>query len=114
MSFSYDLATTIGQIRLHIADTDSAAYAFEDAELTYLYSLEGTVKDAAILALKILLTDTARRARRFSLNGLNIDDTAQVQALKTALEMLGGNVAEAGSVFIHFPPDRGYDRTVIQ
>lgn len=109
MAFNYDLSTVVGQIRLTIADTSSTAYIFEDAELQHFYDTAGSVNEAAIAALKVLLVDRARRVRRFSDQGLTLDDTAQVKALTEAIRLLGGEEPTASVVYpAKLPPDRGY------
>lgn len=35
MSFTYDLSTDVGKLRLEISDTDSVYYVFSDEELSY-------------------------------------------------------------------------------
>lgn len=109
MAFSYVLSTTVGQIRLALADTDADLYAFEDEELSHFYDQGGTVNEAAVAALKVLLIDKARRARRFSVQGASIDDTSQVKALQTAITMLGGDLPTANARFDSHPSDRSYD-----
>lgn len=52
MSFTYDLDTNIGKIRLIIQDNDAADYHFEDAELTAFYGFEGSVNLAAAAAFE--------------------------------------------------------------
>lgn len=42
MSFTYDLATPSGQVRLLIADTDSTAYIFSDAEVQASLDMTGS------------------------------------------------------------------------
>ncbi len=111
MAFTYDLSTTVGKIRLTLADTDASAYSFEDAELTHFYAEEGTVVLASIAALKVLLVDRARRVRRFSVTGLSLDDTAQVQAIQAAISMLGGDLPTASARFDSHPTDRSFDWT---
>lgn len=92
MAFTYDLSTDAGKVRLRIADTNSAAYAFEDAEIAYFLTDGGTVIGAARLALQTLLTDAARRERAFKLPGLDYDDKGRVVALQQALANLGGSL----------------------
>ncbi len=92
MASTYDLTTTRGQVRLTIGDTSTTAgqYVFEDEEIDYFVTQGGTVKAAAIEALKVLLTSRSHRVKRASVNGLTIDDTAQVAAIQMAIRELGG------------------------
>lgn len=92
MSFTYDLGTDAGKVRLRIADTNSTAYAFEDTEIAYFLTEAGTVIGACRLALQTLLTDAARRERAFKLPGLDYDDKGRVTAIQVALANLGGTM----------------------
>lgn len=92
MAFTYDLATDIGKVRIRLADTDSAHYAFEDAEITYFLTEGGSVIDATILGLQALITDAARRMKAFSNPGQFYDDRGRVTALQQALANLGGDI----------------------
>ena len=88
MSFTYDLETDLGELRLTIADTNSSAYAFEDAELQLFLRKGGSVGSAAILAVTSLLADAARRQRAFQLPGISYDDKGRVDALRGLLAEL--------------------------
>jgi len=59
--FTYDLATDIGKVRMLIADTDAAAYDFDDDEVQVALTQEGdSLKRAAAL---LLLSLAANRSR---------------------------------------------------
>ena len=94
MAFTYDITTDAGALRFRLGDTDSTAYAFEDTEITYLLTSGGTVKGAAVVGLRVLLSERARRVKRFALNGTSYDDTATIAALQSALKAAE---VEAGS-----------------
>ena len=49
---TYVLTTTVGKIRLLIGDTDTSDAVFTDAEITYFYTDEGSIKYAAAAALE--------------------------------------------------------------
>ena len=49
---SYDITTTVGQIRLLIGDTNEADEVFTDAEITYFYTTAGSVYGAAAMAAR--------------------------------------------------------------
>lgn len=85
MAFTYDITTDRGRVRFNLADTDSSAYTFEDAEIDQLLSTEGDVDGATAACLRALLTDAGRRAKHFSMQGLTLDTKAQVQSLQAAL-----------------------------
>jgi len=99
MSFTYDITTNRGRVRLKIGDTTSTAYSFEDAEIDAFLSEGGSVNGACRLALQTLLASRALRVKRYSLPGQSYDDTAQIEALKTALESYGGGLPTVSVVF---------------
>ena len=116
MSFSYDqtLAADRDRVRFNLADTASSAYAFEDEELTALLTAEGSVNDATAAALRALLADKSRRAKKFSDQGLSLDDTAQVAAITALLELYGGDEPTVTVTMPAFlPMDAGYDEIVV-
>lgn len=92
MAFTYALSTDAGKVRLRIADTNSAAYAFEDDEIAYFLTEGGSVVGACRMALQTLLTDSARRMKMFSNPGQSYDDRGRVAALQQALANLGGDL----------------------
>jgi len=118
MSFSYDLATTVGQMRIALADTGGVApgatavagsYGFEDEELTYFYSAGGSLNGGIARAIRALLLDGARRERAFSLPNQTYDDKGRTAALKAALSLYGD---EMPTVSVRMPApiasDSGY------
>jgi len=113
VAFTYDITTDRGLVRIKLSDTDSAAYVFEDAEIDAFLSREGTVDGATVALLRVLLVDRARRAKRFSMQGLSLDDTAQIQALQAAIEELYTgptvSIVMGGSI----PQDRGFTEPVV-
>jgi hypothetical protein len=116
MAFTYSLATSVGQLRLALSDTNAAAYGFEDAELEYLLSAGGSHNGAVILGLRTLLVDSARRTKAFSVtatgNGPSLtayNDAARVAGLKEALRMYGGDLPTATVITPATQPyDSGY------
>lgn len=111
MAFTYDLTTDAGKVRLLLSDTDSAAYAFEDAEIDYFLTLGTTVKGAVVEGARTLLADKARRVKRFTLHGMTYDDTAAIAALKAIIDEHGGTMATASTSLTLHPFDEGYDDT---
>lgn len=74
MAFTYDPATPAGRVRLHLADTDAAAYAFEDDEIDAFLDLAGgDVYRASALAALAVASDAARQARVVAAGNLRID-----------------------------------------
>lgn len=99
MSFTYVVATNRGKVRLKIGDTNSAAYSFEDEEIDAFLDEAGTVNGACRLALQTLLASKALRVKRYSLPGQSYDDTAQIEALRAALDSFGGGLPTVSVVF---------------
>lgn len=104
MAFTYAIATDAGRVRLRIADTNSATYAFEDDEIAYFLTEGLTVVGAARLALQTLLTDAARREKAFSNPGQSYDDKGRVAALQQALKNLGGDIPTVSVTFAPLQP----------
>ena len=104
MAFTYAIATDAGKVRLRIADTNSATYAFEDDEIAYFLTEGLTVVGATRLALQTLLTDAARREKAFSNPGQSYDDKGRVAALQQALKNLGGDIPTVSVTFAPLQP----------
>lgn len=74
MAFTYDVTTDRGRMRLHLADTDAAAYVFEDEELDAFLELgAGDVFRSSALASLAAASDAARQARAFAAGNLRIE-----------------------------------------
>lgn len=106
MAFTYTLSTDVGKVRLKLADTNSSAYAFEDAEISEFLDEGGSVNKAVALGIRSLLASKALRVKRASLPGISYDDTAQVAALKDLLALYGG---ELPTVDVVSPDTVDYD-----
>jgi len=95
MSFSYDLATNLGQVRLLIPDVDSTAYDLEDEEITYFLAQVGSnVKAAAVQACNWLARKYAKKVS-FNADGLRVDNQQRAaefaaRAKELKAEMMGG------------------------
>ena len=57
MTFTYDLSTDIGKVRLLVPDRVTAEAIFSDEELTAMLTLEGDVRSAAACALETIASD---------------------------------------------------------
>lgn len=88
MSFTYDLSTDVGLLRLEIQDTSEAQAAFSDQELAVFLAREGSVGLAAVAAVDVLIVDRARRQRMFNISGAMYDDRGAVSALREARALL--------------------------
>ena len=63
MSFTYDLSTDVGKIRLLIPDTVSASAVFSDEELTALLALESASVRSCLRSGCSMQRARRRRAR---------------------------------------------------
>lgn len=82
MAFTYNLASSEGQIRLLIMDNNSAAYVFEDAEISAFLTLEGAnVRKGAALALETLASNEAFVLKVIKLLDLQTDGAKTADAL---------------------------------
>lgn len=115
MSFTYDLTTSRGMVRLQVSDTNSAAYAFEDAEIDYFLSKGGSVNGGTVEALRVLYIDASKRAKAFSLPGVSYNDTSRLAGIKEALKMYGGEMPTISTLRVtRLPMDTGhYEQPVI-
>ena len=112
MAFTYAIATDAGKVRLRIADTNSASYAFEDDEIAYFLTEGGSVVGACRMAIQTLLTDSARRMKMFSNPGQTYDDRGRVAGLQQALKNLGGDIPTVSVTFAPLQPyDSNYSET---
>lgn len=75
MTLTYDLATTVGQIRLIIGDKDLANAVFTDEELTAFFTMEGSVNLAAAAALEAWAASYAANADSEKIGGYNYSQT---------------------------------------
>jgi hypothetical protein len=66
MAFTYDLTTTLGQVRLLASDTDASSYDFEDAEIAFIQTQTTTlgVLGAAAMLFEVLAGSHAKLALR--------------------------------------------------
>lgn len=98
MSFTYDLSTDTGLLRLEIQDTHQEQAGFSDEELAVFLAREGSVGLAAIAALDVLIIDAARRQRMFNISGAMYDDRGRVSALREARALLSQRYPRTFSV----------------
>ncbi len=92
MSFTYDLSTDRGKVRLSLGDTGPAnSYVFEDDEIDYFLTTGTTINGATIEGLRVLLSSKAHRVKTASVHGLTINDTAQIKGLLDTIKALGGS-----------------------
>lgn len=90
MSFSYDLSTDVGKMRLRLVDTREAGAFFSDEELTVIRNGVATVDLAVADAARILLANVGRYARSFSGPDGSVDETAAATYLQDLIDRYGG------------------------
>ncbi len=74
MSFTYDLSSPTGQVRLLIPDRDVSSAVFSDEEIAVFLTAEVQIpKRAAALALETLAADRAMVLQVIKTNGLMTD-----------------------------------------
>ncbi len=113
-TFTYNLTTDIGKVRLRLTDTREGGW-FSDTEIQYFLDSGGSVSGAVVEGAKVLLADRARRARSASGPGGSYDDRAQVQALQALITQYGGASSDLPEAVITMPAlqpmDTGYTET---
>lgn len=109
MAFTYDISTDRGKVRLQLGDTTDGSHVFEDDEIDYFLTVGGDVNGATAKGLRVLLTDRARRAKSFSMQGLTLDDSKGLQHLRELLSMYGGDLPTVQvRMGANIPQDRGF------
>ena len=116
MSYTYDITTDRGRVRMRLGDaygdpSDATTYTFEDDEIDYFLSSGGSVTGGVAEGIKVLLVDKARRAKSFTLKGLSMNDTAALAALREMLSTYGGLPTVSPSLPALIPSDQGYDES---
>ena len=82
MAFTYAIATDRGKVRLLIPDRLATQYMFEDDEIDWFLTAEGSViKKAAALALETMASDEAYVQKFIKLMDLSTNGPAVADAL---------------------------------
>ena len=82
MTFTYNLATNIGKVRLLIPDRVDAGHILEDDEITAMLTMEDdVVKRAAALALETIASNQTLVLKVIKLGDLGTDGTSVARAL---------------------------------
>jgi hypothetical protein len=78
MTQTYDVSTSVGQVRLMIPDHDENAddFLFTDEDIAGFLSLEGTVKGAAALALETMASNDAYMLKSLKAGSASVDGPA--------------------------------------
>lgn len=104
MSFTYDVTTDVGKIRLLITDTDSADPIFSDQEIDAFQSLETTIRSTAALALETIARSEALTQKVIKTLQLSTDGAKLSQELRQHAEAL-----RAQDMAVNDPDDVFFD-----
>ena len=109
MAFTYNVATTRGQVRLLCTDTDVAGGApaqyFQDDEIDFfLTAMSGSVLRAAAIALLTIAAQEVLLMKRIRLLDLQTDGPAEAEALRALADRYQekadlAEAADAGGTF---------------
>lgn len=114
MTFTYDLSTNCGKVRLHIPDTDSVNQIFSDEEIAaFLTANSSNVLRAAAFAVYTLASNQAYILKQVSNNGNSTNGPAVAAALRDhARELMeqsktsdGSATVQTGVVIVGNPDD---------
>lgn len=95
MTYTYDLSTDAGQVRLLATDTlIESRPIFTDEEIAAFLSIEDSVKEAAALALECIAVNEALVQKRIRLLDLQTDGPAVAKALQDQAVKLRGQAAD--------------------
>lgn len=94
MAFTYDLTTNVGKVRLLIVDKDSANPIFQDNEIEYFLTEEGSnYKRAAALAYETIAGNQAFVLKVIKLLQLSTNGEATARSLLAVAERYRANAA---------------------
>lgn len=99
MSFTYDVTTERGKVRLLITDVQAATSIFADAEIDAFLALEGgVVKRAAARALATIAANEVLVQKRIRLLDLQTDGPAEAAELRALAKQLRDEAADEAAV----------------
>jgi len=94
VSFTYDVTTPRGQVRLLLSDVDAATAVFQDAEIDAFLALEGdSVKLAAAQAIDANATNEALASKVIKDHQLSTDGAKVADAMRKHAQALRDQVA---------------------
>ncbi|MBN2389895.1 MAG: hypothetical protein JXR84_04185 [Anaerolineae bacterium] len=88
MTFSYDLSTDIGRIRLAIGDTASATADLTDEEIQAALDLSESWQEAALRCVNLLIARYSRRAINVTVGPMRREMAAIIGNLKELKKQL--------------------------
>jgi hypothetical protein len=95
VTFSYDITTSRGKVRLLIPDTSATTYVFDDDEIDAFLALDTDVRRAAALALETIASSQAMTLKVIKLLDLQTDGAKTSDALLKRAAMLRTQAEEA-------------------
>lgn len=97
MSFTYDLATALGQVRLLIPDNVATAYELQDDELDFFLSQAGQNVTAAAARACDHLARKYAKLPTFSADGLSISNGQRAQTFAQRAAELRASISDSMS-----------------
>lgn len=94
-TFTYDLATDTGKVRLLIADTDAEQHDFSDEEIAVALGEEDTLREAGAWLLIALASNRSRLAVSVRRGDVSEDLSRVAQSLRDQAKALRDQQAEA-------------------
>ena len=89
MSYSYDVTTPVGQVRLLIPDHNQAAPVFQDEDILAMIGIEGqNIKRSAALCIEAIASDQALTLKVIRIQDLSKDGARTSDALLKRAEKL--------------------------
>lgn len=88
MTYTYDLSTNVGKVRLLIPDKVETDAFFTDEELTGMLSIENGIKRVAALCIETLASDSALVMQVIKVHQLQSDGASVARALLNRAALL--------------------------
>lgn len=98
MSFTYDLSTDAGKVRLLIPDNHSTSYILEDDEIDAFLALEGNVKRATAMALETIASNETLVLKAIKLLDLSTDGPKVAESLMKRAKLLREQAEQDGLI----------------
>lgn len=95
MSYSYDLTTDRGRVRLQIPDHDETALIFQDEEIDAFLTIEGSVAGALAGALETIASSEALTLKVIQLLDVRTDGAKLAAELRARAQAIRSRIGEA-------------------
>jgi len=110
VSFTYDVTTDVGKVRLLAADTDRETRDFEDEEIEFALEECDGVRRAAAMLLVALASNRARLAVRVGRGSVSEDLTQVAKELREQASALIAQASDADDVPLEAVINPQYER----